>query len=152
MAAGFTVPAGAGEPIEIVGEQVRLLADSARTDGRFAVFEEISPPRGGPPLHRHARDDEFFFVLEGTLKFVLDGRESTVHAGGFVFAPRGSVHTFVNVGAAPSRMLIACSPGGIEEPFRTCHRLSRERPLTPADLADAFGAVGIEFLGPPLTP
>ncbi len=108
----MTAPAGrahgfdpyGGEILSVVGERIRVLADAASTGGRAAIFEETTAPGMGPPLHRHGRDDEYFFVVEGTVKFVVDGREFTVEAGGFALAPRGSTHTFRNVGSSPSKM------------------------------------------------
>src|SRR5690554_3399760 len=93
---------GEGESLRIVGESVRVLADGASTAGACFVFEETTRPGHGPPLHTHAREDEFFYVVEGSVKFVVDGRETVVRAGGAAFAPRGSAHTFCNVGDSPS--------------------------------------------------
>lgn len=116
------------------------------------MFELHTNPGVGPPLHRHGRDDESFFVVEGTVKFVVDGREFVLGAGGFALAPRGSVHAFVNVGASPSRMLVTCCPAGLEGPFRVADRLVREGRMTPEALAAAFREYDLEFLGPPLKP
>ncbi len=139
-----------GERLNVVGEQIRILADSKVTDGKYVVFEEISPPGGGPPLHRHDRDDEFFFVVDGAVKFQIDGRESALSAGGAAHVQSGSIHTFANVGSRPSRMIIVCCPGGIEEAFREADELARSGAATPEKLAAVFHQVGIEFLGPPL--
>jgi len=152
MAQTVIVPPGKGEVLSLVGETMRILADSSQTDGKSVVIEETTPPGGGPALHRHNREDEIFFVVEGTLKFVVDGKQSVVGAGGFVFAPRNSVHAFVNIGTTPSRMLIACWPGGLEQPFREADRLTREGALTHEALDAVFAKVGVEFLGPPLKP
>lgn len=151
MTVALVVPSDGGEFLNVVGERIRILADSARTDGKCVIFENISEPGNGPPLHRHARDDELFFVIEGRVKFVIDGRESTAAPGGFVYAPRGSVHTFVNVGDSPSRMLITCCPGGLEQPFREVDRLFRQNNSTPDEIMAAFRRFDLEFLGPPLS-
>lgn len=146
----FTLPADGGEIVNVVGDRVRILADGVATGGQAAIFEDITAPGMGPPLHRHQRDDEFFFVIDGTVKFSVDGREFVAAAGGFAFAPRGSVHTFRNVGATPSRMLVACTPAGLERAFREADQLAREGRASPETLAAAFGRIGVEFLGPPL--
>lgn len=141
-----------GEVLSVVGEQIRILADGAMTGGKFLVFEESGPPGGGPPLHRHDRDDEFFTILEGTLKFVVEGVTRTVGPGETMFAPKGSVHTFVNVGAARHRMLVFCCPAGLEGPFRECDALEREGRLTPESVTAAFTKFDLHIVGPPLTP
>ncbi len=145
-------PSGQGEVLNVVGETIRILADSRATGGACLIFENVTPPGQGPPLHRHGRDDEYFFIVEGSVKFSLDGKETTVGAGAFVHAPRGSVHTFRNVGAQPCRMLVICLPAGLEGPFRAADRLAREGRVSPETLAAAFGAFDLTIHGPPLGP
>jgi mannose-6-phosphate isomerase-like protein (cupin superfamily) len=139
-----------GEILSVVGEHIRILADSAATGGKCLIFENTSPPAGGPPLHRHGRDDEYFVVLEGTLKFSVNGQESTVSAGGAVLAPRGTIHAFVNIGKTPSRMLTICTPGGLEGPFREVDQLTRAGKITMDAVVAAFQRFDLEVLGPPL--
>lgn len=142
------------ETLSIVGDTVRILADSASTGGACAIFEETGPYGGGPPLHRHTHDDEHFYILEGEFKFSVDGKESVVGPGGYIFAPRGSVHTFVNATPPPGigRLLVVCMPGGLEGPFRECDRLARQGAVSMEALVAAFRAFGVEFVGPPLKP
>jgi len=141
---------GEGELLNVVGDRVRILADSAMTGGKCFICELCTDPGHGPPLHSHGRDDEHFFVAEGTVKFVVDGREFVVGAGGFAFAPRGSIHAFANIGKAPSRMIVTCCPGGLEVPFRAADTLAREGRMNPDTLAAAFRDFDLEFVGPPL--
>lgn len=145
----FLLDNAGGEVLNVVGDYVRILADGTCTNNQCVVFEEIAQPGGGPPLHTHDLEDEFFFVIEGTVKFSVDGKESIVGPGGFVCATRGSIHTFKNIGATPSRMIISCTPAGLEIPFREAARLP-ESELTPERLTEIFGRAGIRFVGPPL--
>lgn len=146
-----TPPPAQGEYLNVVGDTVRILIDSEATQGRYLVFETVTSPGAGPPLHRHGHDDEFFYIVEGTMKFIVDGVTHIVGPGGTAFAPRGSVHTFVNAGAAPSRMVITCCPGGLERSFRECDALGREGRATPETIEAAFRKFDLEFVGPPLT-
>lgn len=148
MRAGIVVQPGAGEVLDVVGEHIRILIDSKQSGGDFVIFEDITGPRNGPPLHRHGKDDELFYIVEGTLKFVIDGRESIVGPGSVVFAPRGSVHTYMNMGKTPSRMIVTCTPGGIEEPFRAANALGRT--ATNEQVSAAFRAFDLTIVGPPL--
>jgi mannose-6-phosphate isomerase-like protein (cupin superfamily) len=141
-----------GESLDVVGDRLRILVDSSDTGGKCVVFECITDPGKGPPLHRHGRDDEIFFIVEGTLKFVVDGVESTVSAGGCVLAARGSAHAFVNVGKSPSRMIITCCPGGLERPFREADRLGREGSASLEAITTEFRKFDVEILGPPIQP
>lgn len=142
-----------GEIFSIIGGSVRMLADSAATGGRCTVFEAPIPPGDGPPLHRHEREDEMFYVLEGRFKIRLNEQTMIAEPGSFVCAPRGSLHAFKNIGTTPGRLYIVCTPGGIEEPFRAV-RLpepgSNRPPLSMDDVVAIFGRHGVTFHGPPL--
>mgnify|MGYP001439169053 CR=1 FL=1 len=139
------------EILNVVGDRIRILADSEATGGKFLVFETITQPGSGPPLHRHTHDDEFFYIAEGSVKFEVDGVTRIVDAGGTAFAPKGSVHAFACAGQAPSRMIITCCPGGLERPFRECDALAREGRATPETIEAAFRKFDLEIVGPPLT-
>ena len=86
----------------------------------LSLWTSITPPGGGPPPHDHLNEDEWFVVQEGRLSFFADGQWREVGPGGVVFAPRGSVHTFKNVGDRPSRMTVGTSPAGFEIFFSRC--------------------------------
>jgi hypothetical protein len=84
------------------------------------MWSEVTPPGGGPPPHYHLKDEEIFHVIEGRVEFLVDGQWQEVGPGGCAFMPRGSVHTFKNVGDQPSRMVIATMPSGFENFFARC--------------------------------
>ena len=65
---------------------------------------------------------EAFFVLEGTVAFVLDGQESAGGAGDFLLVPRGAAHTFGNGGADTARLLVLHAPA-MDAYFEELHRL-----------------------------
>lgn len=141
-----------GHLCAIVGDRVRILADSEATGGQCAIFETITSSGVGPPLHRHAHEDEYFVVQAGRVKFLIDGTEYIAEPGAFVLAPRGTVHSFVNIGKEPSRMIVTVTPGGLERPFRENAELFlRNAQASPAEIAAIFGRYGVELLGPPLT-
>lgn len=142
---------GGGERLNVVGDDIRILVDSKATGGACVIFEDTTPPGMGPPLHRHGRDDEFFFVVEGTALFQVDGQRYTVGAGGFAFVPRGSVHTFMNPGPGLLRTVITCTPGGLEGPFRETHALGVAGNATPETVTAAFKKFDLEIMGPPLS-
>ena len=80
-AAAFTVEPGAdrlGAPLFVVGDDVWIKISSRDTAGAFAVMEGSTHPRGGPPLHLHRNQDEWFYIPEGQYLFEVDGRE--IHA------------------------------------------------------------------------
>ncbi len=148
MAHSFIHHAHQGEIVNVVGDGIRILLDSKTSGNACMVFEETTPPGSGTPLHRHAKDDEWFFVIEGTAKFVVDGKETVVGPGGFVFTPKGSVHAFVNIGKTPTRMVIGTYPGVLDDAFRAADKLGREGRANPDTLGAAFKPHGVEFVGP----
>lgn len=97
----------------------RYVLDSAESGGTLAVVEHVLAPHVlAAPLHRHSREDEFSFVLEGRLGVIQDGEEAYAEAGELVCKPRGHWHTFFNAGEDPLRILELITPGGIEQLFR----------------------------------
>jgi quercetin dioxygenase-like cupin family protein len=141
-----------GEHLHVITDSVRILADTQTTGGRLLILIETAAPHAGPPLHRHANEDEYFYILSGRFRFVVNGTEYTADPGAFLCAPKGSVHTFTNIAPdnQPSTMLVIATPPGLEIPFRTCHTAGPTMPMP--DLIAAFAKANITFLGPPLQP
>ena len=72
---------------------------------------------GGPPLHIHGTEEEYFFVTEGEMTFFIDGKITKVKAGESAFALRGKVHCYKNCTNQDARMLAIFTPGKIEGYF-----------------------------------
>ena|SRR5437899_11867333 len=77
-----------GRTIAVVGDMYRFLAVGEDTNGKYALWEAVVPPGGGPPLHVHSREEEGFYVLEGEIAFSDRrraargrGRDVRQHAG-----------------------------------------------------------------------
>jgi mannose-6-phosphate isomerase-like protein (cupin superfamily) len=103
------------ETIYLFDLGVRFLVESEDT----ALVEHTLPPRGlGAPLHRHANEDEYSYVLEGRLGAQLGDRVVQAGPGELVRKPRGQSHTFWNAGDEPLRFLEIISPGGFAGYFR----------------------------------
>src|SRR5947207_4189361 len=106
-----------GRTIAVVGDLYRFLATGEDTSGKYALWEALVPPGGGPPPHVHSREEEGFYVLEGEI--TLRVGEKTIIAGAGMFAnlPVGTPHSFKNESALPARMLISIAPAGLEKMF-----------------------------------
>lgn len=111
------VPPSGALRIEAFGDRVTFHLTGADTGGKYTCFVVETPPGSGPPPHRHDREDEWFLVLEGRAEFFKDGGWTEVPVGSAVFAPRGSVHAFRNVGDTVLRQVIHTSPSGFEDFF-----------------------------------
>lgn len=92
------------------------------------------PPGFATPYHTHHREDEAFYVLEGELAFVCDGKWLKAGPGTYVFGPREIPHGFKIVGNAPARMLLLCSPAGFEH-FVLEQATDMTSPAVPPDMA-----------------
>ncbi|WP_425617536.1 cupin domain-containing protein [Anatilimnocola sp. NA78] len=106
-----------GRTISVVGDLYRFLATGAETDGKYAMWEAIVPPGGGPPLHTHSREEEAFYVLEGEITFQVGEETFTAGVGTFANMPIGSLHRFHNASDKPARMIISIAPAGLENMF-----------------------------------
>lgn len=108
---------GEGRTVGVVGDVYRFLATGAETEGKYAMWEAVVPPGSGPPPHRHSREEESFYVLEGEITFTVDGREVKAGPGTFANMNVGSLHSFGNRSDKPARMIISVAPAGLEQMF-----------------------------------
>ena len=98
---------------------VRFMIWGEESGGGFSLVEHPIPPRTlAAPLHRHANEDEYSYVLEGRLGAQLGDEVVYAQKGDLVFKPRNQWHTFWNAGDEPCRILEIISPGGFEHLFR----------------------------------
>jgi quercetin dioxygenase-like cupin family protein len=116
MKATIRTPGG-GRTVAVVGDVYRFLATGAETNGKYALWEAIVPPGGGPPPHVHSREEEGFYVLEGEITFTVNGEKVVATAGTFANMPVGTPHSFKNESNKPAKMLISVAPAGLEQMF-----------------------------------
>jgi mannose-6-phosphate isomerase-like protein (cupin superfamily) len=112
---------GEGEVLNVLGSPYVIKSSAAETADAFLCIEHEVQPGSGVPPHTHTHEDEVFYVLEGEITF--EGADLTtplrLGAGGFLFAPRGRLHTFRNESEVAARMLVLVMPGaGLERMFR----------------------------------
>src|SRR5213080_580593 len=108
---------GEGRTIAVVGDVYRFLATGEDTNGKYALWEAVVPPGGGPPPHVHSREEEGFYVLEGEITFFIGEQRLVASAGMFANMPVGTPHSFKNESGKPARMLISVAPAGLEKMF-----------------------------------
>ena len=106
-----------GRTIGVVGDIYRFLATGEDTDGKYAMWEAIVPPGGGPPPHVHSREEEAFYILEGEITLQINDQRLVAKAGMFANMPIGSLHSFKNESGKPAKMLISVAPAGLEQMF-----------------------------------
>jgi mannose-6-phosphate isomerase-like protein (cupin superfamily) len=107
-----------GKFVDLGSVGVRFMVWGAETGGSFSLVEHPIPPRTlAAPLHRHDREDEYSYVLEGRMGALLGGEVVYAGPGDLVFKPRQQWHTFWNAGDEPCRILEIISPSGFEHFF-----------------------------------
>jgi mannose-6-phosphate isomerase-like protein (cupin superfamily) len=112
------VTPGGGRSVWFNGGLVTFYALGEDTGGAFTLFEEAIGAQEGAVPHLHHEEDQAFYVLRGDHEFVCDGRAFEAKTGSFVYVPRGTTHSYRNIGTEPGRLLILSTPaGGTERLF-----------------------------------
>jgi mannose-6-phosphate isomerase-like protein (cupin superfamily) len=125
---------------------VRFMLDGPEAGERFSLVEHPMPPRAlAAPLHKHTREDEYSFVLEGRMGALLGDHEVYAEAGDFVHKPRDQWHTFWNAGDEPCRILEIISPGGFEGYFAEMVEMSPAGPPDFDAIAELAARYGLEL-------
>ena len=119
------------------------------------VIDCLVPPAYSPPLHRHDHVSESFYVLEGSIRFVVGDDETICGPGDFVRVPRSAPHSFESLGDEPSRVLDLIAPGGLWAFFVECGEPAGALTLPPAvtipgDLPAIVARHNGAVLGPPI--
>jgi mannose-6-phosphate isomerase-like protein (cupin superfamily) len=97
---------------------VRFMIDGDETHQRFSLVEHPMAPRAlAAPLHRHLREDEYSYVIEGRMGGLLGDEVVEGGPGDLIFKPRNQWHTFWNAGDEPARILEIIAPAGFERFF-----------------------------------
>jgi mannose-6-phosphate isomerase-like protein (cupin superfamily) len=131
---------------DVTAVRDRFMITGQDSGGGFALVEHLMPARKlAAPLHRHSREDEYSFVVEGRVGAHCEGEEVFGNAGDLIFKPRGEWHTFWNAGDGPARVLEIISPGGFEQASREMHALGDALdPTAMAAIAARYG-VDVDF-------
>jgi mannose-6-phosphate isomerase-like protein (cupin superfamily) len=137
--AAETITGGLG----VVG--ARFILDGGPSDGRFSLVEHPIVARGmAAPLHRHAREDEYSFILEGRWGFWQGDSVAFAEPGDLVYKPRDVWHTFWNATDEPARLLEIISPAGFDQFFVELATLVRSEPVDGQAVAALNSAYGLE--------
>lgn len=140
--------------IWFLGTLALIKGHGAGSGGVFGVVEFTHPPGFATPLHVHNNEDEAFYVLDGAIRGVCDGREWSASRGGFVWLPRGSRHGYRVEGDEPVRTLVFSIPAGFERFVVEAGEPALARTLPPPSEPDleklgaAAARYGQEILGP----
>ena len=134
---------GVNRDLQTIG--ARMMVWTEETGGGFSLVEHPIPPKSlAAPLHKHSREDEYSYVLEGRMGAMLGDDVVYAEAGDLAFKPRDQWHTFWNAGDEPCRILEIICPGGFEHFFDELGEL-REQGAGPEKLGPLGEKYGLEF-------
>jgi mannose-6-phosphate isomerase-like protein (cupin superfamily) len=140
------------EELLIMGGRFDLKVSGKDTGGDLCIFDTIRQEPGGPALHRHFSQDEWFYMIQG--EFIVRVGEDTVrlHPGDSALAPRMIPHAFAMVTPEEGQMLVLFQPAGsMEDFFKEMSRLGKDIPKNQETmLKELWARHGMEILGPPL--
>lgn len=126
-AAVFLLP-DQGRPYPMGRISALFLADNAETESRYSISQWwLEPHTKGPGAHSHPEDD-VFFVIEGTMSFLLGDRWVDAPCGSFVLAPEGTTHDFENRSDTRAGVLNVSVPGDFESSMPGIARWFAEHP------------------------
>jgi quercetin dioxygenase-like cupin family protein len=125
---------------------VRFMIDGDEADERFSLVEHPMSARAlAAPLHRHTREDEYSYVLEGSVGALLGDDVVIGKPGDLIFKPRDQWHTFWNAGDEPARILEIISPAGFERFFAELVDLGGVAQADPQAFDDLRSRYGLEM-------
>lgn len=145
---------GEGEVVTALGSRYHYKAVGQSTNGAYSLVEETLLDAEGPPLHVHEHEEESFYVLSGRGVFVVGEDRRELGPGDFVIVPRGAPHALARVGNEDLRMLVICSPAGLEQFFVEVERRESAAgaPLDEDDVVALAADYGTRIVGAPIGP
>jgi mannose-6-phosphate isomerase-like protein (cupin superfamily) len=152
---GFLVPAQKNrysqEPL-VMGGQVDLKISGRDTNGALCVYDAIRLSKGGPALHRHHAQDEWFYVIRGEFIVRVGDNTFNLHPGDSAFAPRKVPHAYAMISEGEGQILLLYQPAGsMEDFFLQLSKMVKETPENQQTaLKRLFEEHGMEVIGPPL--
>jgi mannose-6-phosphate isomerase-like protein (cupin superfamily) len=124
----------------------RFMIDGDETDQGFSLVEHPMSPRAlAAPLHRHTREDEYSYVLQGRMGALLGEEVVEAGPGDLVFKPRNQWHSFWNAGDEPCRILEIIAPAGFEGFFKELADMGGSLQAAPEDLAALSARYDLEM-------
>jgi len=148
------LPNGEGKAVyDLKFGKAVMKVTSAETGGKWSMVDFTAYPWMQTVLHRHLVTDETFYMMEGELKFDVDGKMVTLHPGDMANVPRMTPHAFANLSGKPARFIGTATPGAFEKFFPLVAEAVKKDPPGSPGFEKAMAAVSkqvdMEMLGPP---
>lgn len=153
---GFKVEKGKGrglEGLKILGGTFDCKVSGQDTNGQLCIFDTLRSNKGGPPLHLHHNQDEWFYVVKGAFIIQVGDEKFTLQEGDSVFGPRKIPHSFSKISEGEAQLLVMFQPAGsMEAFFREREQLEKETDPAKkeAGLKTLWDRHGMQVVGSPI--
>lgn len=138
----------AGQTLQVLSDRICIKLQSAASPNRMAVMTVDVPPEGFVPPHTHAKEEESYFMLEGTMVMQLGSQEWTIKPGDFVHVLAGTVHGYRNDSNQCVRFLAWSIGGAIDKFFMEMAETIRDLPDDLSKMAAIPEKYGIQMVEP----
>jgi quercetin dioxygenase-like cupin family protein len=140
------------EELLIMGGRFDLKVSGRDTGGDLCIYDTFRESKGGPALHRHHFQDEWFYVVRGEFIVRVGDDTLSLHPGDSAFAPRKIPHAFAKISEGEGQMLVLFQPAGsMEDFFKQMSKLGKEIvPNQEVVMKQLWADHGMEVMGPPL--
>jgi quercetin dioxygenase-like cupin family protein len=128
----MVVASAEGEARWWFGGLAVVKATAADTGGQMTILEITEPPDSAAPLHVHHREDEAFWILDGSATFEVGDQTMEARTGDYLLGPRDIPHRYTT-GPHGCRMLFIFTPGGFEDLLRATSSPAETHALPPAE-------------------
>jgi mannose-6-phosphate isomerase-like protein (cupin superfamily) len=152
---GFRVESGKDhlqEELLIMGGQFDCKVSAKDTDGDLCIYDTVRQEKGGPALHLHHNQDEWFYIIKGEFNVKVGDDMFNLKPGDSAFAPRTIPHAFAKISEGVGQMLVLFQPAGSMEDF--FNQMSKLGKAIPKDQEHTLKLLwethGMEIVGPPL--
>ena len=141
-----------GERLSFMGMELIWKITSSMSGGTLCSAVQVGPPGTGVPLHIHRNDDEFFFLIEGGLRMLVDEERFDMAPGDIVMLPKGTPHAFLIIGDRPARFLVTLDLSPDSDYETMFAGLVGLQPTDFERISEVCGANNVEFVSPPVMP
>lgn len=131
-----------------LGNHIRLLRAAEDTRAAYTMVEMTWDAGFSVPPHVHSREDEATYILEGRIRFWLDGQTFEAGPGEFVIKPIGIPHAMANDQGGSCRFLEVYTPAGLEAYFWDVAQLFASGKLSAQTIGDIQATYGISPVDP----
>ncbi len=141
------------EELLIMGGKFDCKVSARDTGGELCIYDTYRQAKGGPALHRHHFQDEWFYVIRGDFVVQVGDDRVTLGPGDSAFAPRKIPHAFAKTSDGEGQMLVLFQPAGsMEDFFLKMSAFGRAIPQNQEVVMKQLWADhGMEVVGPPLS-